>query len=262
MDAAFCSANRRKHKIMNSILKLTPRRHADFYKATVISRPFGIRLKSGHNFKYRRHILKSADKIKTHPNLKKLKALLEKRGMLRVRDLPSLGFPNSYLGELAARGYARRQTRGLYVHPEADIPAHYSLAIACSKVPQGVICLLSALSYHNIGTQNPHEVWMAIDRKSRHPKLEYPRLRIARFSGEALEAGVETVTGAFPIRVYSPAKTIADCFKYRQKIGVDVAVEALKEGWRERRFTMAELSRYARICRVKKVMAPYLEAIL
>ena len=193
----------------------------------------------------------------------RLESLLKKRGILRVRELATLGFPASYLKELAARGRARRQTRGAYIHPDTDIPSHYSLALACKKVPRGVICLLSALRYHEIGTQNPREVWMAIDRKDWSPKTEYPRLRIARFSGAALETGIETAGGgAFPIRVYCPAKTVADCFKYRQKIGIDVAVEALKAGWRERRFTMAELTRYARICRVEKVMTPYLEAIL
>ena len=217
---------------------------------------------------------KTADKIKKPakplkaapapaPAMDRLETLLKKRGILRVRELAALGFPASYLKELAARGRARRQTRGAYIHPDTDIPSHYSLALACKKVPRGVICLLSALRYHEIGTQNPREVWMAIDRKDWSPKTEYPRLRIARFSGAALEAGIETAGGgAFPIRVYCPAKTVADCFKYRQKIGIDVAVEALKSGWRERRFTMAELTRYARICRVEKVMTPYLEAIL
>jgi len=207
-------------------------------------------------------MLKNAHEIKTNPAMDRLESLLKKRGILRVRELAALGFPASYLKELAARGRARRQTRGAYIHPDADIPSHYSLAVACKKVPRGVICLLSALRYHEIGTQNPHEVWMAIDRKDWHPKTDYPKLRIARFSGEALEAGVKTTGGAFPIRVYSPAKTIADCFKYRQKIGIDVAVEALKAGWRERRFTMADLNRCARICRVEKIMTPYLEAIL
>jgi len=196
------------------------------------------------------------------PGFDKLEDLLKKRGLLRVGEAAALGFPKSYLGELAARGRARRQARGVYVCPDADIPAHYSLSIACAKVPKGVICLLSALRYHELGPQNPADVWMAIDRKARYPLLEYPKLRIARFSGEMLESGVETVKGAFPMRVYCPAKTVADCFKYRNKIGIDVAIEALKTGWRERRFTMKELTRYARICNVEKIIAPYVEAIV
>ncbi|XAE55144.1 type IV toxin-antitoxin system AbiEi family antitoxin domain-containing protein [Termitidicoccus mucosus] len=206
--------------------------------------------------------MKRADESKMTPNLEKLENLLKTRGILRVGELASLGFSKSYLSELGKRGRARRQARGIYVHPDADIPAHYSLAVACNKVSHGVICLLSALRHHEIGTQSPSEVWMAIDRKARYPTLNYPRLRIVRFSGEMLAAGVETVEGAFPLRVYCPAKTIADCFRYRHKIGIDVAVEALKAGWRERRFTVKEINHYARICRVGKVITPYMEAIL
>ena len=206
--------------------------------------------------------MKYADKNKTTSRLEALETLLKKKGVLRVADLAPLGFPRSYLGELARRGQARLQTKGVYVHPDADIPAHYSLAVACSKIPAGVICLLSALRHHDIGTQNPHQVWMAIDRKARKPALKYPPLRIVRFSEDALESGVITTKGAFPVRVFSPAKTIADCFKYRNKIGIDVAVEALKDAWREKRFTIGELNRHARICRVAKAITPYLESIL
>jgi len=148
------------------------------------------------------------------------------------------------------------------MHPGTDIPKHYSLALACQKSTAGVICLLSALAYHDIGTQNPQEVWIAIDGKAKAPKIDYPALRIVRFSGAALQEGIETTQGAFPIRVYNPAKTIADCFKFRNKIGLDVAIEALRDGWRQQRFKISELDHYARICRVEKVITPYLEVIL
>ena len=126
-----------------------------------------------------------------------------------------------------------------------------------------MICLLSALSFHQIGTQLPHEVWIALDRRTRYPSLSYPRLRVMRFSGNALTEGIEThrVEGE-TLRVYNVAKTVADCFKYRNKIGLDVALEALREAWRARRFTMDEIHRYARICRVERVMRPYLEALI
>jgi predicted transcriptional regulator of viral defense system len=191
-----------------------------------------------------------------------LEQKLKERGVLRVGDLASMGFPKSYLGELEKRGRAARQTRGVYMHPDADIPPHHTLALACQRVPKGVVCLLSALTYHGIGTQNPHEIWIAIDGKAKLPKSDYPPLRAVRFSGLALSEGVDTVEGAFPLRVYNPAKTVADCFKYRNKIGLDVAIEALREGWRQRRFKIGELDHFARICRVEKVITPYLEAIL
>lgn len=194
--------------------------------------------------------------------LDKLEALLKERGILRVGDLAPMGFPGSYLSELERRGRAEKQARGIYMHPDADIPAHYSLALACQKVPSGVICLLSALAFHGIGTQNPHEVWIAIDGKAKLPKQDSPPLRTVRFSGLALSEGIETIVGAFPLRVYNPAKTVTDCFKYRNKIGLDVAIEALREGWRQRRFKIDELDRFARVCRVEKIITPYLEAIL
>lgn len=148
------------------------------------------------------------------------------------------------------------------MHPDADIPAHYSLSLACQRVPNGVVCLLSALAFYEIGTQNPHQVWLAIDGKAKLPKSDYPPLRTVRFSGMALSEGVEAIEGAFPLRIYNPAKTVADCFKYRNKIGLDVAVEALREGWRQSRFKIDELDYFARTCRVEKIITPYLEAIL
>lgn len=194
--------------------------------------------------------------------LDQLESILKERGVLRVGDLLPMGFPKSYLGELEKRGRAIKQARGVYMHPAAEIPMHYTLALACQKTREGVICLLSALAYHEIGTQNPQEVWIAIDRKATPPKTDYPTLRVVYSSGDALRQGVETTTGAFPLRIYNPAKTVADCFKFRNKIGLDVAIEALKDGWRQRRFTINELDRYAKICRVEKVITPYLDAIL
>ena len=120
-----------------------------------------------------------------------------------------------------------------------------------------------ALRFHELTTQAPAEVWIALAEKARKPKLDYPRLRVARFSGPALTEGIEThrLEGV-EVRVYSAAKTVADCFKYRNKVGLDVALEALREGWRARRFTMEEIFRFARICRVEKVMRPYLEGLV
>jgi predicted transcriptional regulator of viral defense system len=122
--------------------------------------------------------------------------------------------------------------------------------------------LLSALQFHELTTQIPHEVWLAIDVRARHPKLDYPPLRIVRFSGAALSFGVEQhrIAGV-PVNVYTPAKTVADCFKYRNKIGLDVALEALRDTWRQRRATMDELLEAAKVCRVARIIRPYLESL-
>jgi predicted transcriptional regulator of viral defense system len=143
------------------------------------------------------------------------------------------------------------------------VTEHHGLALVAATAPKAVICLLSALSFHQIGTQLPHEVWIALDRRSRRPSLIYPRLHVVRFGGDALTEGVEIhrIEGE-TVRVYSVPKTIADTFKYRNKIGLDVALEALREAWRARGFTMDKMDRYARVCRVERVMRPYLEILV
>ena len=156
-----------------------------------------------------------------------------------------------------------REGRGLYSLPDADVTVHHGLAQASKSIPKGVICLLSALRFHEIGTQAPHEVWMAIDRRAARPRVKHPRMRIVRFSGKALTEGIEErkVEGV-AVRIYNPAKTVADCFKYRNKIGLDVALEALRDVIRERKSTTDELWRYAKICRVTKIIRAYMEAIV
>jgi len=167
------------------------------------------------------------------------------------------------LSRMVRSGALERVGRGRYRLPDAPLTEHHGLALVAAAAPKAVICLISALSFHQIGTQLPHEVWIAIEGRTRRPSIPYPRLRIARFSGQAFTEGIEThqIEGE-TVRVYNPAKTIADVFKYRNKIGLDVALEALREGWRARRFTMDEIHRYARICRVEQVMRPYLELLV
>jgi predicted transcriptional regulator of viral defense system len=190
-------------------------------------------------------------------------ALVREAGVLRPRDLKAHGLSREYLRRLEQRGLILRSSRGLYIPADADLTESHSLAEACKRVPHGVICLLSALQFHGLTTQAPFEVWMAIDGKARLPRIGYPPLRIVRFSGEALSYGVEEhwIEGV-PVQVYSPAKTVADCFKYRNKVGLDVALEALRETWRERRATMDAIYRAANVCRVDRVMQPYLEAMV
>ena len=188
--------------------------------------------------------------------------LVRKVGVLRPRDLDPYNIPRTYLSRLCAAGKLQRIGRGLYVLPGSGATEHHSMAEACKRVPKGVVCLLSALSFHELTTQAPFEVWLAIGEKAWRPRLEYPPLRIVHFSKTALNAGVEEhqIEGV-NVQVYSPAKTVADCFKYRNKIGLDVAIEALRECWQSRRCTMDELWRYADICRVRNVMRPYLESL-
>ncbi len=189
--------------------------------------------------------------------------LARERGVLRPRDLARADLPADYLWRLYRKEKLERVGRGLYALPGADLTEHHTLAEAALRVPHGMVCLLSALRFHDLTTQAPHEVWMAIDVKARRPKEEIIPLRIVRFSGEALTAGVEEheVEGV-SVKVYGPAKTVADCFKYRNKIGLDVALEALRDCWRKRLATADELWRYAEICRVARVMRPYLESLV
>jgi len=190
-------------------------------------------------------------------------ALLDERGLLRPRELAELGIPRSTLQRLLAAGEIERVARGLYALPGRLLSEHQSLLEVSKQVPGGVICLLSALAFHGIGTQDPHQVWVAIGPKARAPLVRQVPVAFVRFSLEALRYGVELHRIAdVELHVTSPAKTVADCFKYRNKIGLDVAMEALREGWRERRFSAPELWEAARVCRVREVIRPYVEAVL
>jgi predicted transcriptional regulator of viral defense system len=194
---------------------------------------------------------------------KKILKLARRRRGVTARDLAAAGVHRQVLSRLVAEGELERIVRGVYRLPEQPRTEHHGLAMMSAVVPRGVVCLLSALQFHGIGTQLPSEVWIAIDRRARRPALRYPPLHVVRFTGAALTAGVEAhrIEGQ-TVQVYNLAKTVADCFKYRNKIGLDVALEALREAWRARRFTLEELDRYAGICRVQRVMRPYLEALV
>lgn len=188
--------------------------------------------------------------------------IVRSAGAIRPRDLDRHGIARKYLNLLFHKGLLDRVDRGLYACRDADVSAHVGLAQVAKRVPHGVVCLLSALQFHDIGTQSPHEVWLAIDPKARRPRVGYPPLRVVRFSGDALAKGIERhrIEGV-QVKVYNPAKTVADCFKYRNKIGLDVAIEALRDGLRSRKCTRAQLWQYAKICRVAEVIRPYLAAL-
>lgn len=182
--------------------------------------------------------------------------------VVRAADVRAHGWSPQLLIRLHQLGKLQRIARGLYGLPDADVTEHQTLIEVCQRLPKGVLCLLSALQFHEIGTQLPHDVWIALPEGSQTPALNYPKLRIARLRGAAYSDGIQTVTDhGTPIRVYSAAKTVTDCFKFRHKIGLDVALEALKDAWRSRKVNMADLSHFAKINRVERVMQPYLEAL-
>jgi predicted transcriptional regulator of viral defense system len=201
--------------------------------------------------------------IMKHTIAEKVLKIVRETGVLRPRDLDAYGVPRKYLSILYQKGLLNRVARGVYVHIDADATENRTLAEVCKRVPAGVVCLLSALQFHNLTTQMPYQVWLAIDRKAWLPREPRLPIKIVRFSGPALETGIEnhTIEGV-PVKVYDPAKTVADCFKYRNKIGLDVAIEALRECRRQRKCTNDQLWQYAKVCRVANVMRPYLEAIL
>jgi predicted transcriptional regulator of viral defense system len=194
---------------------------------------------------------------------KRVLELAGKGGILRPRDLKSKGLPTDYLWRLHQKEKLEKVGRGMYAIPGAGLGEHQTIVQAALRVPHGVVCLLSALRFHDLTTQSPFEVWMAIDGKARSPKEDIIPLRIVRFSGTALTAGVEShsIEGV-KVKVYNPAKTVADCFKYRNKIGLDVAIEALRDCWRKKRATTDQLWHYAKVCRVARVMRPYLESMV
>ena len=188
--------------------------------------------------------------------------LVRSQGLLRSCDLTAQGIPRVSLTRAVRRGQLERVGRGLYGLPGRQVSEHGTLAEVARRVPKGVVCLLSALRFHGLTTQAPFEVWLAIENKAMAPNLSYPKLRIVRFSGAALTEGVEAhVVDGVTVCVTGVAKTVADCFKYRNKIGLDVALEALRDAWHAKRMTSDDLWHYAKVCRMANVMRPYLDSL-
>ena len=183
--------------------------------------------------------------------------------MLRLKDFVAEGIGPETLARLVREDSVARPARGLYQLPDAQVEAAHTLAEAAALVPKGIVCLTSALQYHELTLQMPAAVWMAIERTAWRPKIDYPPIRFVRFTGDALTEGVERhrVEGV-EVPITDPARTIVDCFRYRAKVGLDVAMEGLREGLRHRRCTPDELWRYARKARVWSVMRPYVEAMV
>jgi predicted transcriptional regulator of viral defense system len=182
--------------------------------------------------------------------------------LLRARDVTQYGLPTIALTRLVQAGKLERVARGLYGLPGAKTSEHRSLAEVSVRVPKGIVCLLSALRVHEIGTQAPFEVWIAIPQHMVTPRLDQPAIRVVRMSEATLAEGVEHLNiDGVRVPVFNAARTVVDCFRFRNKIGLDVALEALREGWRERKFTMDDLWHHAQSGRVANVMRPYVEAI-
>ena len=195
-------------------------------------------------------------------SFQKIMRYVGKHGIVRSRDIEAIGLPREYLVRLHRQGKLNRPGRGIYTLPDANVTERHSYAEVAKRVPEGVICLLSALAFHEITTQSPASVWIALRKGARTPALSSPSLRIVRLSGPSLTGGIENheIEGVL-VRVYSVAKTVADCFKFRNKIGLDVAIEALKDCLRQKKASVNEIYRYAKVCRVSNIIRPYIEAL-
>lgn len=188
--------------------------------------------------------------------------MARQKGLLRPVDLKEAGIPRVYLSRLTTSGVLEKMGRGAYRLIDSPLSEHESLVLIASKVPQAVFCLLTALQFHELTTQLPRQVWITMPRGSHAPRIAYPPIRMIQASGDAYAQGVEVhVLDQVEVRVYGVAKTVADCFKHRNKIGLDVALEALKEARTHKGVGTDSLWHYAKICRVSNVMRPYLEAL-
>ena len=195
-------------------------------------------------------------------HIQRVLELAGQKGLLRASDLDAIEAPRVVLTRLTAAGLLDKVGRGLYRLPGHPGSEHESLATVATKVPQAVFCLLTALQFHELTTQLPRQIWIAMPRGSHVPRIDYPPIKMVQMTGDSYSEGIETVErDGVKLRVYGVAKTVADCFKHRHKIGLDVALEALKDVRVKRRATADDLWRYAKTCRVANVMRPYLEAI-
>jgi predicted transcriptional regulator of viral defense system len=200
------------------------------------------------------------------PALEAALELAYREGVLRTRDLASVGIARSALQELTERGLLHNVGRGLYLPAGARVGEHQTFIEVARRVPHGVICLLSALRFHEIGTQEPAALWLCIESRARSPRLDYPMLEIVRQSGLAWSEGVEehrlpVGETHVAVRITSPAKTVVDCFKFRSRVGMEVTLEAMRDALRQKKVTHRDLWHYAEIDRVSNVMRPYLEAM-
>jgi predicted transcriptional regulator of viral defense system len=197
-----------------------------------------------------------------HKSIDPALVLAQAKGLVRAGELAQLGAAGEKLQQMLRSGVLVRVSRGLYAAPDRAITEHDQLAQLAIKYPHMVFCLLTALQIHGLTTQAPHEVWVGISSKARAPAVSYPPLHIVRFTDPGLGIEQKSIGGIVQISVTSVAKTVADCFKFRNKIGLDIAIEGLRDAWRLKKVTMDELWEAAQLCRVSNVMRPYLESLV
>jgi predicted transcriptional regulator of viral defense system len=187
--------------------------------------------------------------------------LAKKLGTIRIKDLLDRGIHPEFARRLVRKDILARSGRGLYRLAGSEITEHHDFALVAKRVPKGVICLTSALCFHGIGTQLPRKIWLALEKGSAQPRISDLPVSIVRFSGQSFTEGIEErLLEGIPVKIYSPAKTVADCFKFRNKLGLDIALEAGKECIYLRKATISEIYESAKVCRVANVIKPYLEA--
>ncbi|MBI2264182.1 MAG: transcriptional regulator [Armatimonadetes bacterium] len=200
--------------------------------------------------------------MRTSPLIAAKSKTKELGAFFKPRELRRLSISFRTLQQLVSAGEVEKIAPGLYRRAEVEPTEHETVAMVCSAIPNAIVCLLSALSFYEIGTQIPRNIWIALDRKSRIPKAHGLPVRIVRFSGPMLRYGITTrELQGVPVRITSPARTVVDCFRYRNKIGLDVAMEALHDSIRSRTATVDEIVRAADVCRARTVIQPYLEAL-
>ena len=189
--------------------------------------------------------------------------LIKRKGVIKSSDLLEFEIPRAYLSRLVKSGVLEKASRGIYVLLNGDATEHQSTLEACTKVPHGIICLLTALQFHGLTTEIPHQIWLGISPKSRLPKVDYPPIRFVRFSGPGLTQGItEHLIHGVKFKTTTPARTVVDCFKYRNKIGLSVALEALRDCLRKHKATINEIYQISKIRQMENVMRPYMEAIV
>lgn len=193
----------------------------------------------------------------------KLQSLASAHEVLTTRQLLDAGISDQSITRLAEQGVLIRERRGIYRHMDAPLSEYHGFIQVVKSAPRAVIVQISALAFHGIGTQRAHEVWIQLPSQSRVPKIDWPPIRVIRTRLKSLQTqGVKIhQLGGTSVPITTPARTVADCFKHRNKLGIDVCVEALRESMRERKATIGEIGRMARLLRVGKVVQPYLEAI-
>ncbi len=188
--------------------------------------------------------------------------LAQKLGVLRPKDLVPHGIQAEYLRRLCDKGTIKKVGRGSYVLSDSQLSPSLSLAIIGRAVPNGVVCLQSALAFHGIGDQATNEVFVAIERRAARPRVDYPEVRVARLGGPAFTEGADSHTiENVKVKIYSLEKTLADLFKFRNKIGPHIAVDALRAAMSDRTVNMKKLWHFAKLCRVERVMKPYVDAL-